>query len=133
MKLLSSFAIMRDVANVIQISFAYNVYGETGNIERVNVQEYFAVLAENDISVIGSLEEKIKTHLDSVDVNIHFISGVSVANDIIGKKRITYYYNSYNKETSALIRENVKNTYLVLDAETNNLIENVEEIIKLKL
>ena len=59
------------------------------------------------------------------------LSGFAVINDTIGK-RITYTYTEVD-ETGNVLKQNVKESYLVLDDDTKNLITQLENKINERL
>ena len=59
------------------------------------------------------------------------LSGFAVINDTIGK-RISYTYTEVD-ETGNVLKQNVKESFIVLDDETKTLIGQIEEKINTRL
>lgn len=59
------------------------------------------------------------------------LSGFAVVNDNVGK-RISYTYTEVD-ETGNVLKQNVKESFLVLDKETKAIIEQLENKIKERL
>lgn len=60
------------------------------------------------------------------------LTNITILNDSSGEKRISYTYNLYDLEGN-IKKENVKESYIILDEETKNLIIELEEKIKTKM
>lgn len=63
--------------------------------------------------------------------NVKLLSGFAVINDTVGK-RISYTFTEVDSNGN-VIRQNVKESYLVLDEEEKTVIAQLEEKIKLKM
>lgn len=59
------------------------------------------------------------------------LSGFAVVNDNVGK-RISYTYTEVD-EAGNVLKQNVKESFLVLDKETSSIIESLENKIKERL
>ena len=59
------------------------------------------------------------------------ISGFAIINDTVGK-RVSYTYTEVD-ETGNVLKQNVKESYLVLDEEEKEIIGKLENKIKIKL
>lgn len=59
------------------------------------------------------------------------ISGFAIINDTVGK-RVSYTYTEVD-EAGNVLKQNVKESYLVLDEEEKEIIEKLENKIKIKL
>lgn len=60
------------------------------------------------------------------------LTNVTILNDSSGEKRISYTYNQYDEEGN-IKKENVKESYIVLDESTKTIINNLEESINAKI
>lgn len=63
--------------------------------------------------------------------NIKLLGGMAIINDSIGK-RITYSYSVVNQD-GKILEDNKRESYLVLDQETLDLITKLEEKVKIKM
>ena len=63
--------------------------------------------------------------------NIKLLGGIAIINDSIGK-RITYSYSIVNSE-GKIVEDNKRESYLVLDEETLNLLKQIEDKVKIKM
>lgn len=60
------------------------------------------------------------------------LTNITILNDSSGEKRISYTYNLYNDDGS-IKKENVKESYIVLDNLTKNIINELEIKINEKM
>lgn len=63
--------------------------------------------------------------------NIKLLGGIAIINDSIGK-RITYSYSVVDSN-GVIIEDNKRESFLVLDQETLDLIKQLEEKVKGKM
>lgn len=63
-KLLSGFAVINDTVGK-RISYTFTEVDSNGNVIRQNVKESYLVLDEEEKTVIGQLEEKIKAKMQT--------------------------------------------------------------------
>lgn len=62
MKILTGFAVVTDSVGK-RIAYTYSEVDEVGNIIKSNTKESYVVLSEEELTLINSLEEKIKSRL----------------------------------------------------------------------
>lgn len=62
MKILTGFAVVTDSIGK-RIAYTYSEVDEVGNIIKSNTKESYVVLSEEELTLINSLEEKIKSRL----------------------------------------------------------------------
>ena len=62
MKILNGFAVVTDSIGK-RIAYTYSEVDEVGNIIKSNTKESYVVLSEEELTLINSLEEKIKSRL----------------------------------------------------------------------
>ena len=62
MKILTGFAVVTDSIGK-RIAYTYSEVDEVGNILKSNTKESYVVLSEEELTLINSLEEKIKSRL----------------------------------------------------------------------
>lgn len=60
------------------------------------------------------------------------LTNITILNDSSGEKRISYTYNLYNDDGS-IKKENIKESYIVLDDPTKNIINELETKINEKM
>ena len=62
MKILTGFAVVTDSIGK-RIAYTYSEVDEVGNIIKSNTKESYVVLSEEELTLINSLEGKIKSRL----------------------------------------------------------------------
>ena len=62
MKILTGFAVVTDSIGK-RIAYTYSEVDEVGNIIKSNTKESYVVLSEEELTLINSIEEKIKSRL----------------------------------------------------------------------